>query len=90
MRVVMYSFCRKISLPQFVLTIIKISDVRKIAGRPGCSEGLTPVSNGNSEFTIVEHNGGHCWLPYQAYIAKLFLFGSRPRLFTAIRRCSRD
>lgn len=38
------------------------SNVPKIAGRPGVSEGLTPISNGDGDFTVVERNGVHCWL----------------------------
>jgi len=37
-------------------------DVQAIAGRPDAPEGLYPMSNGDGEFSVVEHNGVHCWL----------------------------
>jgi hypothetical protein len=34
----------------------------QISGRPGITNGLSPVSADDSDFTIVEQNGVNCWL----------------------------
>ncbi|MGD1089546.1 MAG: hypothetical protein ABR955_12615 [Verrucomicrobiota bacterium] len=51
-------------------------DISQIAGLPGTDEGLMPVSVGDGEFTIVDHEGTPCWLapkhtpPHFFYLAK--------------------
>jgi hypothetical protein len=37
-------------------------DRRQITARPNAEEGLTPVSTGDGEFTVVEREGALCWL----------------------------
>jgi hypothetical protein len=34
----------------------------QIAGRPGITNGLIPVNNGDGAFTVVERSGVQCWL----------------------------
>ena len=38
------------------------ADSRTISARPGNLNGLTPVSNDDGKFMIVERNGVRCWL----------------------------
>ena len=54
----------------------KYTDTSLIVGRPGTDEGLMPVSAGDGEFKIVEHEGTPCWLvpkhtpPHYFYLSK--------------------
>jgi hypothetical protein len=38
------------------------TDMQKVVGVPNSEEGLTPVLQGDGQFTIVEREGRHCWL----------------------------
>ncbi len=52
------------------------TDISTIVGRPGTSDGLTPVGAGDGDFKIVEHDGTSCWFlpkhtpPQFFYLAK--------------------
>jgi hypothetical protein len=35
---------------------------QQVTARPDAFNGLTPIKNGDGDFTIVERNGVHCWL----------------------------
>lgn len=36
-------------------------NLRQVAARPDALEGLTPITNADGEFTVVERSGVHCW-----------------------------